>query len=445
MQVSVETKSTTQRLVKIAVPKERIEPEIQNRLKNLARTSKVNGFRPGKVPLRVIEQKFGHQVRQEAIGILIRTTYEEAIQQQNLKPLSEPVFDLESDLEQLDSGFTFTATFDIYPELTDLDMDNLVINKPIAQITDADVDEMIQKIRMQQVTWSEVERAAINEDRVMIDFVATANGESFKGNEAKQIPIVLGTPSVFGSELDQHLLGKTANQDVEIDFTLPADYHVSALAGKQLKLATHISSVAEPILPEVNDSFAVTLLGTNDATVERLRHDIRANMETQLKYAIQFKLKQQALQLVLEKNNIEAPQSLIQVEAKRLLEITRKNQLDQRGYANPNMTEEQFLDRAKEGIRIGIVVNKLAEISQIQIDSERVREMIENVAATYENPAEVKQWYYNDPKHLREIEVAVLEEQVTEYLLNKAEVIEKQMTFNEVMSSQVEYQSQAVA
>jgi len=445
MQVSVETKSTTQRLVKIAVPKERIEPEIQNRLKNLARTSKINGFRPGKVPLRVVEQKFGHQVRQEVVGMLIRVTYEEAIQQQNLKPLSEPVFDLESDLEQLNNGFTFTAIFDIYPELTNLNMDGLVINKPTAQITDADVDEMIQKIRMQQVTWSEVERAAVNEDRVMIDFVATANGESFKGNEAKQIPIVLGTPSVFGSELDQHLLGKTANQDVEINFTLPADYHVSELAGKQLKLATHISSVAEPILPEVNDSFAVTLLGTNDATVEKLRHDIRANMETQLKYAIQFKLKQQALQRVLEKNNIEAPRSLIQAEAKRLFEITRKNQLEQRGYANPNMTEEQFLGRAEEGIKIGIVVNKLAEISQMQINSERVREMIENVAATYENPAEVKQWYYNDPKHLREIEVAVLEEQVTEWLLEKSEVIEKQMTFNEVMSSQIEYQSQAVA
>lgn len=437
MQVSVETKSTTQRLVKIAVPKERIEPEIQNRLKNLARTTKINGFRPGKVPLRVVEQKYGTQIRQEAVGALIRTSYEEVIQQQNLKPLGEPVFDIESDLDQLDAGFTFTAVFDVYPEITNLNMDNLIINKPVAQINETDVDEMLEKIRMQQVTWNEVERPAVNEDRVIIDFVATANGENFEGNEAKQIPIVLGTPSVFGTELDQHLLGKTANQQIEIDIALPADYHFEELAGKTLHLSTYISSVAEPILPEVNDGFAVTLLGADDATVEKLRHDIRANMETQLKYAIQFKLKQQALQLILEKNAIEAPQSLVQVEATRLLEITRKNQLEQRGYANPNLAEKDFLVRAKEGIKIGIIVSKLAEVSQVKIDSNRVQEMIENVAATYENPAEVKQWYYNDPKHLREIEVAVLEEQVTEWLLDKAEVVEKQTTFNEIMSSQV--------
>lgn len=445
MQVSVETKSTTQRLVKIAVPKERIEPEIQNRLKNLARTTKVNGFRPGKVPLRVIEQKYGTQVRQEVVGTLIRTTYEEAIQQQNLKPLSEPTFDLDSDLEQLNEGFAFTATFDIYPEITQLNTDNLAVDKPVAQITDADVEEMIQKIRMQQVIWQEVQRPAADLDRVIIDFTATVNGENFKNNEAKQVPIVLGTPSIFGTELDQHLLGKTTNQEVETDLTLPDDYYIQELAGKTLHLAIHISSVAEPILPEVNDKFASVLLGTDDGTVEKLYHDVRANMEVQLKYAIQFKLKQQVLQLILEKNVIEAPQSLIHKEAQRLLEITRKNQLEQRGYANPNLTKEQFYTRAEEGIKIGIVVNKLAEIANIQIDTNRVREMVDNVAATYEKPNEVRQWYYSDPKNLREIEVAVLEEMVTEWLLAKAEVIEKQMNFNEVMLSQTEYQTQAAA
>lgn len=445
MQVSVETKSTTQRLVKIAVPKERIEPEIQNRLKNLARTTKINGFRPGKVPLRVIEQKYGTQVRQEVVGTLIRTTYEEAIQQQNLKPLSEPIFDLDSDLKQLNEGFAFTATFDIYPEITQLNTDNLAVDKPVAQITDADVEEMIQKIRMQQVIWQEVQRPATDQDRVIIDFTATVNGENFKNNEAKQIPIVLGTPSIFGTELDQHLLGKTTNQEVEADLTLPDDYYVQELAGQTLHLVIHISSIAEPILPEVNDKFASLLLGINDGTVEKLYHDVRANMEVQLKYAIQFKLKQQVLQLILEKNVIEAPQSLIHKEAQRLLEIMRKNQLEQRGYANPNLTEEQFYTRAEEGIKIGIVVNKLAEIAQIQVDTSRVREMVENVAATYENPNEVRQWYYSDPKNLREIEVAVLEEMVTEWLLAKAEVIEKQTNFNEVMLSQTEYQTQAAA
>lgn len=437
MQVSVETTGNVERRITVGIPKERIEPEIKNRLKTLARKAKLNGFRPGKVPLRVIEQKYGPQVRQEVLGEVVQASFYEAVEQEKLRPVGEPNFDFKSDLKNLEEGVSYTATFEIYPELSTIHIEGLVVEKPVAHVTESDVDTMLYRLRQHRQTWNEVNRAAIEKDRVVLDGVATVNGNPFEDNEFKQLPVILGQNNFILPGLEEGLIGVCAGEDRELDLTFPTEYPNPDLASRIVHIAVHVISVAEPQLPEMDAEFARSL-GVEDGNIDTLRVDARNNMERELEYAIKGKVKQQVLDALLKINPLEVPQSLVDEEAQRLLKYR------QREVTNPQLTTDMFREEALVRVKLGILVSELVKIHEIQVSAEKVRQLIERIAMTYEEPDRVIKGYYADKQRLKEVESMVLEEQVVEWLLEKAQIIEKETDFYSLLEQNQLSQRQVV-
>lgn len=426
MQVSVETTAALERRMTVGLSKERIEPEIQNRLRSLARKAKIKGFRPGKVPVRVVEQKYGHQVRQEVIGEVVQASFYEAIEQEKLRPVGEPTFAFNTDLKNLEEGLSYTATFEIYPEVLTLQADGLPVEKPLATVIETDIDTMLYRLRQQRQTWQEVDRAAQVGDRVIIDFVGTLNGAPFKGNEAQQVSLFLGQKNFVLPGLEDQLVGSHANEDREVDLIFPPDYTNPELAGQTVHFMIHIHSVAEPQLPPIDAEFAKAF-GVEDGNVDTLRRDARTNMERELEYAIRGKIKQQLLEALLQANPVEVPQSLINEEAQRLLK-TR-----QAAWQNQTLTLEMFKEEALKRVKLGVLVSELVKQQSIQVQPEQVRQLIERIAFAYENPEEVVNSYYKDKQRLKEVESMVLEDQVVDWLLTRAQLTEKPTNFYTLM------------
>ncbi|BAP54445.1 trigger factor [Thioploca ingrica] len=426
MQVSVETTAALERRMTVGLSKERIEPEIQNRLRSLARKAKIKGFRPGKVPVRVVEQKYGHQVRQEVIGEVVQASFYEAIEQEKLRPVGEPTFAFNTDLKNLEEGLSYTATFEIYPEVLTLQADGLPVEKPLATVMETDIDTMLYRLRQQRQTWQEVDRAAQVDDRVIIDFVGTLNGAPFKGNEAQQVSLFLGQKNFVLPGLEDQLVGSNANEDREVDLTFPPDYTNLELAGQTVHFMIHVHSVAEPQLPPIDAEFAKAF-GVEDGNVDTLRRDARTNMERELEYAIRGKIKQQLLEALLQANPVEVPQSLINEEAQRLLK-TR-----QAAWQNQALTLEMFKEEALKRVKLGVLVSELVKKQTIQVQPEQVRQLIERIAFAYENPEEVVNSYYKDKQRLKEVESMVLEDQVVDWLLTRAQLTEKPTDFYTLM------------
>ena len=426
MQVSVETTAALERRMTVGLSKERIEPEIQNRLKSLARRAKIKGFRPGKVPVRVVEQKYGYQVRQEVIGEVVQASFYEAIEQEKLRPVGEPTFAFNTDFKDLEAGLSYTATFEIYPEILTLQADGLPVEKPLATVTEADIDTMLYRLRQQRQTWQEVDRVAQVGDRVIIDFVGTLHGAPFKGNEAQQVSLFLGQKNFILPGLEDQLVGSQANENRELDLTFSSDYTNPELAGQTVHFKIHVHSVAEPQLPEIDAEFAKAF-GVEEGNIDTLRRDARTNMERELEYAIRGKIKQQLLEALLQANPVEVPQSLINEEAQRLLKTRQAT------WQNQALTLDMFKEEALKRVKLGVLVSELVKKQSIQVQPEQVRQLIERIAFAYENPEEVVSSYYKDKQRLKEIESMVLEDQVVDWLLSKAQLTEKPTDFYTLM------------
>jgi trigger factor len=428
MQVSVETTNTLQRRITVAgIPKERIEPEIQNRLKSLAQKAKVNGFRPGKVPLRVVDQKYGNQVRQEVIGEVIRESFNTAMQQEKLRPIGEPSFDLITDLNDLEQGLSYTATFEIYPELPSLNTSGLTIEKPTAKVSEADIDKMILRLQQQRQTWHTVDRPATKDDRLVIDFSGTINGAPFKNNQAKQIPLFLSQKNGYLPNLEEKLIGARANQDYEVDLVFPEDYpHAEELKGQTVHFQIYVNSVAEPHLPELNAEFAKSF-GVEDGSLETLRQDAKANMERELEYAIKNQVKHHVLEALLQANPIEVPPSLVTEEVERLKKTLPPQ--SQKVTEVVNMLTEQATKRVK----LGLLLSEIVSQYQIQVDPDKVRQIIERIAFAYEDSQSVINSYYSDKQRLKEVESIALEDQLVEWLLTRSQPVEKESDFYTIM------------
>ena len=317
MQVSVEQTSAVECRLTVGVPPQRIESEIQNRLKSLARQTKVNGFRPGKIPIRVIEQKYGQQVRQEVLSDIIQTSFVEAVTQEKLRPIGDPLFDLKSDIKNLEQGLSYTVTFEVYQKITQLQVDGLPVEKPVATVNETDIDTMLHRLRQQRQTWKEVDRPATIGDRVIIDFVGTINGLPFNSNEAKQVPLILGQNSFAIPEFEEKLLGVCAGENHTFELTFLPNHHNPQLANQTVHFEVQVSKITASLLPEINAEFAKSF-GVVDGHLESLRLDARYNMERELEYAIKEKIKQQILDAFLKANPIEVPKSLIEAESQRL-------------------------------------------------------------------------------------------------------------------------------
>lgn len=426
MQVSVETIGTLGRRLKVAVPADQVEKEFNTRLQQLSKQVKLPGFRPGKVPLKMVEAQYGGRLMDEIAGDLIQTTMHEAIGSQGLRPAGDPRVQRKAVArgEQLE----YTVEFEIYPEVKRFDLAGSRIERPVVTVTDADVDRTLETIRKQRATWKPVEREACLGDRVTIDFVGRLNGKEFEGGKANALPVVLGSGTLIES-MEQGLLGAKGGEARNITARFPADYRHSLLAGQAADFDVKVNEVAEAVLPEVNEAFAREL-GVADGSVEKLRADVKSNLEREATSRARAAVRARALKLLLETNPIEVPQSLLEAEIQRLKSTDTTSGL--------TLTDEDmYRKRARSRVALGLILGEIIRTRGLVPDPSRVRARLEEMAADYESPQEFIKWHYEKPERLSEIESLVMEERVVEDLLLSAEVTDKSMTFQELLKADI--------
>ena len=424
MQVSVEATSGLGRRMKVQIPADQIERQVENKLQQLARNVRLDGFRPGKVPMSVVKKRYGDQIRQEAAGELIASTYEEALQQQQLRPAGEP--SIEQTQNQPGKELEYVATFEIYPEIELPSLDDISIERFSVEVADSDVDNMLEKLRKQRVTWSKVERAAEAGDRVVIDFEGSIDGKPFAGNKAEGVPLELGSNTMIPGFEDQ-LIGAAAGESKTIEVTFPENYGSGEVAGKTASFEIKVHDVAAPELPVLDDEFA-RVFGVGDGGLIKLREEIHRNMERELQAVLKSKVKQQVFEALLEKADIDVPNSLLEHE------ITALIKKDERA-ADAGNDRGRYADEARRRVSLGLLIGEIIKRNQLQIDPQRVRETIENLAQSYEKPEEVVQWYYSNQEMLAGVQTLVMEETVVEWLSGQVKSSEKSASFDDVMQA----------
>ncbi len=430
MQVSVEATSGLERRMTVQVSEERVEKEVQGRLQRLARTAKLKGFRPGKVPMSVVKSHYGSQVRQEVVGDVIQSSFYEAVVKENLRPAGQPTIEPKS----LDAGksLEYTATFEVMPEIEPASLKGVKLEKLSAEVTDSDLDAMLETLRKQRTRWEAVERGAQDGDRVVIDFTGTINGTPFQGNEGKQVPVVIGAKRMI-SGFEEGLVGAKTAGKLILDLKFPEEYAYKEVAGKPVQFTVTVHRVEEPHLPAVDDEFAKSFAVT-EGGVEALRKEVRQNMERELAQAITGRVKQSVMDRLLELNKIELPKALIKQEAEQLAAQMRQNMHIPAGKSGVNLDIAMFEEQARRRVGLGLVLSEIIKRNQLKADPAKVREQVETVASTYERPQDVIDWYYADRNRLAEVESLVLENQVVEWALQEADVAETKSSFNELMN-----------
>jgi len=427
MQVSVESTSALERRLTIGVPAERIESEVNKRLEQTARRAKIPGFRPGKVPMSVIRQRYEDAARQEALGDVIQATFYEAVVEQKLKPAGAPsvepkVFEKGKDLE-------YTATFEIYPEFEVTGLESIAVERLQAEVIDADVDNMLEILRKQNTRYEQVEREARNDDQLNIDFVGKIDGEAFAGGSAKGTLLVLGSGRMIPG-FEEGLVGAKAGDERVLSLVFPEDYQNLDLAGKAAEFAVTVNSVAEAKLPELNAEF-FALFGINESTLEAFRAEVRKNMERELRQAIKAKIKNQVMDGLLAANPVEVPKALVESEVNRL-RVQAVQQFG--GNIKPEqLPAELFEEQAKRRVVLGLIIAEMVKQFEIKPDEQRVRGLIEEMAAAYQEPEQVISWYYKNEQQLNEVRSVVLEEQVVDTVLQKANVTDKAVSYEEAV------------
>jgi trigger factor len=422
MQVSVENTSALERRMTVQIPAEKVDSVVKSRLQSMTRTVRLDGFRPGKVPFKVVERKFGPQVRLEALGELISSTYQDAIQQQNLRPAGDPR--IEPPRSQGGDTLEYVATFEVYPDFEPAAVSAIKVSRPKAEVTDADVDGMLEKLRKQRVDWQAKEDAAALGDRLIIDFEGTIDGASFSGNKASNLPLELGSKTMIGN-FEEQLLGARAGEERSIEVTFPADYHFADVAGKPARFAVKVSEVQAARLPELDDTFANSF-GISGGGLDGLRAEVRRNMERELRQTIKNKVKRQVFDALLEQNAIEVPRALVNSEIDALV-----RQAEQQGLQAGDRAA--FENEASRRVALGLIIGEIIRRNQIQVDPERVRAEIENISASYEKPEEVVQYYYGNRDALNGVQSYVMEDVVTDWVLDQAQMTEESTTFDGIM------------
>jgi trigger factor len=416
----------------VGVPKERIEPQVRDRLKSLARTAKFNGFRPGKVPMRLVEQKYGNKVREEILGEVLRGSFDEAIQQEKLQPIGQPSFNINSDPKNLEQGLFYTATFEILAGIAEINIEALVVEKPVAEISEADVDVMLERLRAQRQVWHQVDTPAKKGDKVIVDFLDASGDDTIE--DTKNFPLILGKNNTFLPGVEENLWGVCVGEEHEVPLTFPENHANTNLAGKTVHLKVRINSVETPQLPEIDAEFAKAL-GVEDGSLETLRQDARNNMERELEYAVQHQVKQQILSGLLNANPIQVSRTIVEEEAQRLLQnFVQDLESQGRDMKDLKLTSDLFRDQARKRVKLGLLILELVKRNDIRLDRERVQQFVEKLAATYEDSEAVIAWYNEDRSRLRDIESTVLEDQVVEWLLQRAKVTEVKTDFYTLMT-----------
>ncbi len=424
MQVSVEAGEGLERKLTVQVPAETVEMEVNNRLSSLKNTVRLDGFRPGKIPLKVIKQKYSGAVLQEVAGELMQRSFRDAITQENLTPVGDPVIDAK-DLA-LGQVMEFTATFEVYPEVELKPVADLTIEKTEASVEDGDVDNMIDTLRKQKMDWSEVDRASANDDRISIDFVGTIDGEKFDGGSATDMPMVIGVGQMIPG-FEEKLTGKKAAEEVTFKVPFPDDYAAKELAGKEAEFAVTVKKVEEPKLPEIDEAFAKAF-GVESGDTTQLKSDIKANMERELSRRLRSLLKESVMNALVEKNPVEVPSSTVTQEAEAL-----KTQAEAQAPGS-NLTADAFVDDAKRRVQLGMILAEVAKVSDLKIDMDMVKARIEEMAQDYDDPSEFIQYYMSNQELLRGVETLVMEDLVVDWVADQATLTAANSTFDAVMN-----------
>jgi len=432
MQANLETLSALERRLSVTLPVADIDNEIESRLKRLSRTVKMHGFRPGKVPLKVVAQQYGPQVRQEVLGDAMQKSFGEAVRNQNLRVAGYPRFDLKPPADGA-AEFHYSATFEVYPEVKVGDIGNASIERPHLLVSEAEVDRTIELMRKQRATYEPAQRAARNEDRVTIDFRGSIDGAEFQGSTGNGQQAVLGDGRLV-PDFEANVVGVGAGESKTFDVRFPDDYHGREVAGKTARFEVTVREVASPVLPEVDAQFAKGL-GVADGDIAKMRAEIRANVEREVKAKLKSNLREQVMQALLDATKMETPKGLLQMEVQRMQEGMRQ-ELTARGVkVNDDMPlpADLFEQRARRRVNLGLIFSELVKTHNLYARPEQVRAMVDEQAQSYERPEEVVKWFYAAPERLREIESVATEDNIVAWALGVAKVTDKTVSFEELM------------
>ncbi len=428
MMVTVESSGTLERRMRVELPAERIENEIESRLKSVRRTAKLKGFRPGKVPASVVKKRFGGQIRQEVLSDLMQKSYSDAVAQENLNPAGSPK--IEPDPGKDDKSFAYIATFEVLPEVKLTGLDKIVVEQPDVQIDDADCDDMLENLRQQKANWVEVDRASAEGDRVTVDFDGTLKGEPIQDGKGNDVPVVLGQGQML-PDFEKALTGVKAGDDKAFKVKFPKDYHAEELAGKKVDFAATVHKVEEQELPPLDDDLAV-LYGVKDGGLEQLRKDVVQNMEREATQKVRQDTKEQALNGLLEANPIDVPKSLTEQEMHTMQhEAMRQLGIEDHDKAPP---KEDFAAGAEKRVRLGLLLSQYIKDHDLKVEPDRLRAHVENMCGGYENAPEMVANYLANPQIIAQIEPVVLEEQAVDLIIRNGVEKVKKVVFKEYMN-----------
>lgn len=431
----MQTENTNQleKSLGLVVALDQIEAEVDSRLKKLARSVKMQGFRPGKVPFKIVAQQYGSQVRQEVLADAVQKRFSETVREQNLRVAGYPRIEAmpaSAGAQHLE----FSATFEVYPEVAVGDISAAAIERPVVEVTGQDIDKTIEILRKQRARYEPVERVAVAGDQVEIDYSGTLGGAEFKGGSAKGVAVVLGDGRLL-ADFESQLIGMRVGESKSFELTFPADYHAREMAGKTVVFTVALKRVAEPQLPELDADFARGL-GVADGDLTVMRSEIKANLEREANKRIQAVLKERVMQILLEATPLELPLALIGMEIRRLMEQAHQD-LQARGM-NPKDIQLQpdfFEEQARRRVSLGLILAELLRTQNLQASAEQVRALVDDFAQSYEQPEEVVNWYYADRARLSEVESLAMENNVVAWALARAAVTDKPTRFDELMGN----------
>jgi len=438
MQVSVETTQGLERRMMVEIEEAQVAEAVDTRLKSMAKTTKVKGFRAGKVPFKVVKQQYGGQVRQEVISSLVESSFYDAVTQEKLRPAGGPT--IGNDLVATD-GLKYSAVFEVYPDVTIASFDGVTLEKDTAEIADADVDEMIETIRKQNKTWEDAGRASADGDQMTVDFAGTVDGEAFEGGTGTDMVVEIGSGRMIPG-FEDGLKGLKEGEDATLSLSFPENYPQKDLAAKPVEFKITVKKVEQVALPEVDEEFAKKM-GVEDGNLEQMRKDIVENMQRELDGKIKQNLKQAAMDKLIELHQLDVPKALTDQESTVLMQQMQQNLTSQGMNAGEiQLNPDMFKDQAARRVSLGLIMAEIVKDNEIKVDDAKVRAKVEEMAEPYDQPEQVISWYYGDKQRLAEVESLVFEEQIIEWLLTKVTVDEKAKKFKELMQPETK---QAVA
>ncbi len=433
MQVSIESLEGLQRKMTVQVPAEQITSAVDRKLKQLSKTVKLDGFRPGKVPVSVVKQKFGNQVRQEVIGDVIESSYRDALNQENIRPAGMPSIEPIEGEDQ--DGMSYSATFEVYPEIESIELASIEVEKSVAEIADGDIENMINKLRDQRKQWVEVERAAAEGDQVSCDFEGKIDGEGFEGGSGKDMTVEIGAGRML-KEFEEGLKGMSKGDEKTVDVNFPEDYHGKDVAGKTAQFTLKANKVSEAQLPELDEEL-IKSFGIDSGTEDDFRTNVVQNMEKELAQKVKTNTKNLVMAALLEKNQISAPSALVKEEIHNLkLQMAQNMGQDPAQLDAASVPDELFQAEGEKRVQLGLLVGELINLEDIKLDQDRLNSTLQELAESYEEPQQVIEYYTKNKDARTSLEGMVLEDQVVDHILEQAKVTEKTVSFEEMMGNQ---------